>query len=155
MSINEMKTIRCPECGNNTDFSEPEIKFLIPVWLTVGVPSLYRAHLKKSSVQCLKCKHIFPMLSIPQAPLSKFANIVLSIMIFTAMSALILSNFPELLNKIPENIIFDAVESFIIGNSRLVAICIVIFIICVSVLCFLTSLVANYKYKKTMKENPK
>ena len=149
-SIIKNTNIKCPRCGNEENFAPPKTNYLIPAWLTVGFPTFNKLDSKKYRVQCTKCQYNFSLFTTSQSPLSKFSNIVLFIIAITGLCAVILSNFPEILKEVPDNIIFVTVESFILSNSRLTAICITISVACLSILCFTTSIITNYRYKKTV-----
>ena len=145
--------MKCPKCKNTAQFQTPELKFIVPAWLTLGVPSLYRSYLKKARVQCSECLHIFPRPSVSKAPVAIFAMWALLFSVLPFLSAVLFSNFPEVIDALPNYYVINVIENFVQNNAKIVSISIALMLVLMFVLCVTAYYVSNILFRQKIKVN--
>lgn len=153
--MKEKYYIKCPKCGNNENFITPKITFLIPAWLTLGIPSVYRRYVKMLQIQCEKCDHIFQRPSVPQASVAKLSICILAIVGISIVLSFMFAGSPGFLKFVPDFQVLEIIEEFINNNSKGVTISIIFMLVCITILCSATYFISNFVLRYRIKREYK
>jgi rubredoxin len=150
---------KCPSCKNNDQFTVPSESSsglgCLLLFLGGIIPALLYASATTNRIQCGNCGHIFRQPPLPNSPVSKLSKSLILIMILFIFSGFLFVIEPEFGSVIPKYEWLTGLENIIASNPYVVAFFLVAFVLVLSVITVMTSMISNAKFRSNFRKEHK